>query len=244
MSGAERGRQVVRFAVALMVLAAAIALAHGGSISRNFGEPQWEDEHFFGHEQTHIHGVTDAFQHGSYWKGLYRPLSTNLYYHAGKELFDHDRRVYHALSAVLFLVNALLAFWVLRSLAPYWFSLAVAVLFATRFASAEVPLYTSQMQSLLPVFFALLALKAYVVGLKRQVHPGFMALAAVLTFAALLSKESMVTLAPLCVLLALVFRSWWQRPAPASRRAREAGCWRCRWSRPGCGGCWPGTFWP
>lgn len=185
-------------------LCVAIAVVHGGTIARNFGAVHWEDPLFFRHVQK-ISSPMEAFQQGSFWKGLYRPLSTNLYYYVGREWFGHRLTVYHAVNAALYLVNSLLAFWVCRSLASFGFSLAVAVLFTTRLANAEVPLYTSQIQSLLPVTFALLGLKSFTAALGRRHDVAWAGIAAACVLLALFSKESMVVL-PAIYLVVAVFR--------------------------------------
>ena len=118
----------------LTVLASVVGITFSGRIVRNFGQPHWEDKLFFGHVER-MDSIAETFRHGSYWKGLYRPLSTNLYYYVGHRVFAHHLPVYHALNVASFLMNALLAFWVCRSFASVPASLAVAALFGSRLAS-------------------------------------------------------------------------------------------------------------
>jgi hypothetical protein len=189
-------------------------VTYGVAIRENFGRPQQEDAFFF----QHVSGITstlDTFRHGSYWSGLYRPLSTNLYYRLGHLWFGDRLTVYHTLNLFFFVANAILAFLLCRTFAPYPFALAVSLLFSTRLASTEVVLYTSHMQSLLPVFFSLLALLAYVSALRRGYAPLYFCLSLVCVLLGLLSKEAVISL-PLICLVFLVVRpdtTWWRADA-------------------------------
>lgn len=202
------------------MLGAGIAAVFGEAIRKNFDVEQWEDPLFFRYQRRYIASLADAFEHGSYWRGLYRPLSTNLYYFVGDALFDHDLRVYHSLAVALYFVNTLLAYWVCRSFLSFRPALAVSLLFATRAANTETLLYTTQMQTLLPATFALLALKAYLSALARDNEPKRFALAALCVLLALSSKESMVAQPVLLLVLAFA-----RPPRGALPRGRVALAW-------------------
>jgi hypothetical protein len=80
------------------------------------------------------------------------------------------------------------------------------------------------MQSLLPVFFALLGLKAYLAALKRRYQPGYAALAALCVLLGLFSKESIVVLPLIFLLFALVWVHEEQSPrAPLRRKLAVVG---------------------
>jgi len=81
-------------------------------------------------------------------------------------------------------------------------ALIVALLFASRLANTETMLYTSQMQTLMPVTFSLLAIKAYLEALDRDYHPGLLVASTAFVFLGLLCKETVVTIPPLCLLFA------------------------------------------
>lgn len=197
-SGQRRAHALRCAGWALLVLAAHVAavwLAFGDAIARNFQRPQWEDGRFFHYTATRVHSLADAFALGSYWPGLYRPLSTNVYYWLGRLAWHDDLGTYHAINVALFVVNGLLAYQVCRTLLSRGLSLLVSLLLCTRSASVEVVLYSSQMQSLLPAFFSLLALWAYLrAGDARRGRGALFAAAAAATLLALLSKEAAVTL--------------------------------------------------
>lgn len=168
----------------------------GQAIRENFHRAEWEDPHFFQFTAAHIHSVADAFAYGSYFRGLYRPLSTNLYYWLGRLAWHNDLGVYHSLNVALYVANALLVYRVCRRFLSPGLSLLVSLLFSTRSAHVEVLLYTSQIQTLLPMFFSLLALDAYLAASDSRRGRALLlgAAAALATLLALLSKESSVTL--------------------------------------------------
>jgi len=206
-------RVFLRVLLLIVLVGATIALFFHQPIANNFKTSQWEDIMFFSHDQKTT--FADAFRSGSYWRGLYRPLSTNVYYHVARmlgedPLIDH-LGICHTVSVALFAINVLLAFWVCRSFWSYSAALIVALLFASRLSNTETMLYTSQMQTLLPVTFSLLAIKAYLAALERDYHPGLLVSSTAFVFLGLLCKETVVTIPPLCLLFAFAL-------APSSSR--------------------------
>ena len=163
----------------------AFVLVHGGRIRANFAAPQWEDKLFLGHVAKNVHSLGDVFTHGSFWTGLYRPLSTNLFYY----VVGDRMRALHAILLIVHLINLFLLYRVARLVLSEWYATLACVLFASRFAHAEVVLYASQMQTLLPETFTLLALLAYARG-RDWKH---LTLACGAIVLALLAKESSVT---------------------------------------------------
>jgi hypothetical protein len=198
---------------ALILLA--FVLLHGGRILANFGAPQWEDKLFLGHVAKNVHSLGDVFTHGSFWTGLYRPLSTNLFY-----FLAGDRvRALHAMLLIVHVINLFLLYRFARLLLSEWYATFACVLFASRFAHAEVVLYGSQMQTLLPETFTLLALLAYAHGLARNRNWMHLALACGAIVLALLAKESSVTVFAMLLASRLFFSgdrrslAYWIAPA-------------------------------
>ena len=202
--------RLARFLVLIALVGATIALVYHESIASNFDKSEWEDQLFFTNDQGFT-TVADAFQRSSYWRGLYRPLSTNVYYHLARMLGEDPvtprLAICHVVSIGVFALNVILAFWVCRSFWSYTAALIVALLFCSRVASTETMLYTSQMQTLLPVTFSLLAIKAYLAALERDYDPGLLGASTVFVFLGLLCKESVVMIPPLCLVFALALAS-------------------------------------
>jgi dolichyl-phosphate-mannose-protein mannosyltransferase len=197
------------------LILAAVALVHGGRIVANFSAPQWEDKLFLGHVAKNVHSLGDVFTHGSFWTGLYRPLSTNLFYF----LIGDRIRALHVALLIVHLVNLFLLYRVARCLLSEWYATFACVLFASRLAHAEAVLYASQMQTLLPETFTLLALWAYARGLERNRDWKHLALACAAIVLAFLAKESSVTVFAVLLAYRLFFAgdrrqlAYWITPA-------------------------------
>lgn len=164
---ARVSRWLARILLAIVVVVTATLATHGSYVWARFGTPQWEDARFFAHV-AEMRGVEDAMTRGSAWEGLYRPLSTNVYYLLGAHLFDHSLRVYHSLNITLFCINGLLAYLIARFFVRDAAALFCAACFASRQASSEILIYTVQMQTVLPAFFSLAALLAWLVAVRRD----------------------------------------------------------------------------
>lgn len=201
----------------MAVAAAAGSLAHGPEVVRNLPRYHWEDWRFFRHAKEHVHSPLDCFTQPSAWPGLYRPLSTNCYYLAGRALWGNRVAPYHVFNAVVFLVNVLLLFAVARRLLPLPLALVAAALWASRVAHRQVLLYTSEFQALGSTFFALaalcLALPPRASGARPAQGRAREAAALIAFAAALLSKESTVALPVIVTAATFLFgaRGWWRR---------------------------------
>jgi hypothetical protein len=194
-------------------------ITHGGAVARNLHRHHWEDFRFFRHTRAQVHSVTDCFTRPSAWPGLYRPLSTNCYYLAGRALWGNRVAPYHLVNAAAYLVNGVLLFVIARQLLPAALALLVPALWASRVALRQVLLYTSEFQALCATFFSLLAL-ALALPPRVQGEKGaggtWREAAALLAFAAaLLSKESAVVLPAIVSAATWLFGSRrWRRDLP------------------------------
>jgi hypothetical protein len=193
----------IRGFVATVVVVAATLGTHASYLWQRFGTPQWEDGRFFTHIAS-IHGFAEAMTRGSAWEGLYRPLSTNVYYLVGSRVFHHSLTVYHSLNVALFLANGMLAYAIARLFIGAPAAVLCAACFVSRQAASETLIYSVQMQTLLPAFFSLVAMLAWLVAIRRDYAVRPAVLAAVLVGLALLAKEASVGLSAILVLLSLV----------------------------------------
>ncbi len=197
--------------VAALAIGLAFALVHGGRALENLGVAHWEDSAFMRHNASNVHSLADCFTERPLWPGLYRPLTTNLYYYLGRVLFGNRMEVYHCVNIALYLANALLLYLICRKLLPGWWALAPPVLFASRFSHVEVVLNTCEAQTLLAVFFTLLALRLFMEA--RQGARGWYALSLVAYGLALLSKETSLVFPAILLAYGLLFdeRRAWRR---------------------------------
>lgn len=202
------------WALALAAILAATALVHGAEVARNLPRYHWEDWRFFRHTRENVHSPLDCFTQPSAWPGLYRPLTTNCYYLAGRALWGNRVAPYHVFNAGVYVLNALLLFAIARRLLPFPLAVAAAALWASRAAHRQVLLYTSEFQALGSTFFALLALAlALPPRISRGARGNSTAreAAALAAFAAaLLGKESMVALPAIVTAASWIFgaRQW------------------------------------
>lgn len=160
-------------------------------VTHYWSQTEWEDRVFFEYEPGMT--VGQALTEKQVWPGRYAPVSTNLYYVAMRGLGEDENHlgICHAISVALYALNMWLAYWVCCGFWPKWWALAVVLLWGSRFANVETMLWTCQMQSLMPVTFALLAMRV-----RREPLA-----ATAFTFLALMSKESMVVLPFILVLM-------------------------------------------
>jgi hypothetical protein len=199
------------------VAAAGASLAHGSAVARNLPRYHWEDWRFFRHTREHVHSPVDCFTQPSAWPGLYRPLSTNCYYLAGRALWGNRVAPYHVFNAAVFVVNALLLFALARRLLPLPLALVAVGLWTSRVAPRQVLLYTSEFQALGSTFFALvallLALPPRLAGAPPETSRAREAGALAAFAAALLSKESTVALPAVVTAATWLYgaRPWWKR---------------------------------
>jgi hypothetical protein len=176
---------------AVLIVLAAMGVAHGRTVIRNLPRHHWEDWRFFRHNKAHIASLADGFTQPSVWPGLYRPLSTNIYYYVGRRLFGTRVEAYHLVNAAVFAANAVLLFLVGRRWLPGAWSLLPPLLFASRVAHDQVLCFTSEFQALSSVFLTLVATLLFLEGRARESRR--LELAALAPFAlALLCKETSV----------------------------------------------------
>src|SRR6266481_3566605 len=74
-------RRLVRYTLVVVLSSVALAYTHGARIRDNWHKQHWEDRIFFQYNHDIVHSWADCFLHRGLWSGLYRPLTTNLYYH-------------------------------------------------------------------------------------------------------------------------------------------------------------------
>ena len=174
---------------------AAFAVAHGPRVVRNLPKRHWEDSRHFRHNRAEVHSLADCFRKPSAWPGgaeaTYRPLSGNLYYLAGRTLFANRLEVYHAIDAVVYVVNGVLLLLISRRLLPDPWSMLPPVLFVSRLAHMQVFTDTSEFDTLSYVTFGLLGLHSFLVA-RASERRGGEVVTAVAFGLALLCKEPAV----------------------------------------------------
>lgn len=192
-----------------------LGLTHGTSLAENFGRRHWEDRRFFVHNRDQVGSWSQAFTVSGAWPGLYRPLSTNVYYRAGRLWWNNRIEIYQAINAALLGATALLLLELSLRVLPAPAALLPPVLMASRHASAQLPLQSCEFQGLSAGVLSLLAFLLWTRGVER----GSRALEAAglgAVAAALLCKESAVSTVALFALHGLLARwpaAHWRRLA-------------------------------
>ncbi len=193
-----------------LLLFLVITVAHGARIQQNWSQLHWEDQLFFDHARQAVDTAHNCWTQPSLWPGLYRPLTTNCYYFLGGHLFNHQIEYYHAINVLVYALNALLLYALVRRLlAPLYAALAMT-LFASRSAHAEVVTNTAEFQVLAATTFALVALLCFVMAIEEH-RWRFLPLVYLFMLLALLSKEAKIALIPLLPLYVWLFarpRRW------------------------------------
>lgn len=208
---AGRRTRVIGIALTLLVL----TLNHGPTLAENFGRRHWEDRRFFVHNRNQVGSWSQAFTVSGAWPGLYRPLSTNVYYRAGRLWWDNRIEVYQAINAALLGGTALLLLEVSLRVLPAPAAFLPPLLMASRRASAQLPVESCEFQGLSAGALSLLAFLLWTRGVERGSRAaeaaGLGALAA-----ALLCKESAVSTVALFALHGVLARwpaAHWRRLA-------------------------------
>lgn len=151
----------LRYITALFILSAAFAFVHGTHAKQNLSAVHWEDRAFLTHSQSQIQNVWDAFSKRGFWPGLYRPISTNLYYFVGRTLSESPVPLFHVINVLSILANAFLLLLIAQRFASFWWALLAATIFLTRQSQIEIVLHTCEFQVLSSTFFGFLALLFY-----------------------------------------------------------------------------------
>ena len=158
--------------VGILLVLASFAVAHGPRLIHNLPRHHWEDGRHFHHNREQIHSLVECFTRPSAWPGgaeaTYRPLSTNVYYFAGRSLFGNRVGVYHAIEAITHLVNALLLFLLCRELLPWPWSLVPPILFVSRLALGQDIAYTSNFDTLSYATFGFAGLLSFALARRSE----------------------------------------------------------------------------
>src|SRR5271156_4802367 len=192
------------YALATVLCIAGLAAAHLSRIIENWHTTQWEDSLFFRYNDAHIYSLTDCFVKGGPWPGLYRPLSTNLYYYLGSRLLDNRVESYHVVNLVFVILNAVLLFRLAELLLGTWCAMIPAVLFASRIAMVEVVLNTCEFQGLSYTFFTIISVDLFVRSYRSD-SAWPLTLSAFAFVLALFSKESAIVLPAVLVVYGWLF---------------------------------------
>jgi hypothetical protein len=194
----------------LALVVAAFAIVHGQHAMANISVVHWEDTVFLRHNTAAIRTLGDCFTKRPVWPGLYRPLTTNLYYYLGRTLFSDRIEAYHLVNVVLYLANGLLLYLICTSFFPGFWALVPPTVFVSRYAHIEVVYNTCEFQTLLSVFFTFLAFNLFIMArMRRRLLLEVLSIGAFVL--ALLSKETAVVFPALLLAYGRLFdkrRAW------------------------------------
>ena len=196
--------RLLTYILVVVLCGASLAAAHGSWIVHNWHQLQDEDEMFFQHNTAQIHSVLDCFDKPSAWHGLYRPLTTNLYFYLGRKVLHNRIEVYHSINLVFVILNALLLYRLAESFLGPWWAIVPSLLFVSRFAMVEVVLNACEFQGLLYVFFTLLSVNLFIRSRKFDSVP-LLTLSAVAFSLALISKESAIVMPAILIAYGRLF---------------------------------------
>lgn len=201
--------------IALSAIVLAFAIVHGGRVRENLTATHWEDIAFMRHNASNVHSLRECFTERPLWPGLYRPLTTNLYYYVGRVAFGNRIEVYHGINVCLYLANALLLYFVCVRLLPRWWALIPPVLLVSRISHVEVILNTCEIQTLLSVFMGLAAFALFIAA-RRGRGRVLYALSLAAYCLALLAKETALMFPALLAAYGVLYdsRSAWRHYLP------------------------------
>lgn len=192
------------YVLVAVLCAAGLAAAHGSRIVDNWHVAQWEDGIFFGYNVQQIHSPRDCFEKAGPWPGLYRPLTTNLYYYLGSKALNNRVEAYHSINLVFVILNGVLLYRLAESFVGPWWATIPAVLFSSRLAMVEVVLHTCEFQGLLYAFFTILSVDLFIRSRKSD-SSRLLTLSALAFVLALFSKESAIVLPALLIVYGKLF---------------------------------------
>jgi hypothetical protein len=156
--GDREGQVVPRTGLAALLATVALACVHGRRLVQNLGQAQWEDGLFFRYTREHVHTLVDCFRLPGPYPGLYRPLTTNLFYLVGLRVFGENVVGYHLICVLLVVLNATLLYQIAFRLLHSRWALLAPMVFASRLANVEVVTHSCEFQTLFSVFWALACL--------------------------------------------------------------------------------------
>jgi len=148
--------------VALAVILAGTVAVQGPTIRKTFHQRFWEDGLFIEVARQYIHSFVNCFTAPSLHAGLYRPLSTHCYYYLTQNVLGLDVEYLKVISIAFYVANAFLFFLICKQLMGWKWALIPVVLCVTRRSDYDLVSLTVEYQTLLSVFYGLLAVYSFV----------------------------------------------------------------------------------
>ena len=200
----RRTPSLAQILLAFATIGLCLALAHSQRIADSWHKTDGEDWDFFSYDKNNISSLGDCFMKRGFFPGLYRPLSTNLYYHLGGKLFGHRSEAYHAINLALLVLNGFLLYYLATLFFPPYIALVPPAFFVSRISHLEVVVNICECQSLLATFFSLLALNLFFWGRSRE-RFGLELAALPCLVLAFLSKESSFAVPAILMVFGMLF---------------------------------------
>lgn len=209
---ASSGNKVLRDIIVIIVLTILIVIAYYPALQGEF--TNWDDNHYVSeNEQMHVFSpgyAKDCFTR--FEIGNYHPL-TMISLSLNFDPINPDPYPYHVTNLVLHILNTLLVLLLIRKLGfNDVVAIVTAVLFGIQATRVESVAWISARKEVLSGFFFLLTLLSYVYYYQSGKWR-FYLLSVILFIFALLSKATVVVLAPLLVLTDI-----WIRRSPVEKR--------------------------
>lgn len=182
-------RRILRYAGVALLIVACLALTHGKSIAPTYHLAHWEDVEFMKYVHTYVHSFPQCFTAPPLYPGIYRPLTTSLYYYLGSKAFGIRVEPLKVFNMFFFVANVFLVFLIAELLFSFRWALLPAIVFASRSAHHDLAIVTVEFQSLLSVFYGLLALYLFIRS-RREDRRALEIMSYVFFSLSLFSKES------------------------------------------------------
>jgi hypothetical protein len=199
----------VEVVVAAVVVTGCLAATHARRLPDTFHERYYEERAFEQHNRRFVHSPLDCFTAPSYYPGLYRPLTTSLYYYLGHLLWRDRPEAYKVVNYVFLIANGVLLFLLCRRFVALAWALVAAALFASRRAHLGVVLISVEFQTLLAVFYSLWMLYFFIRA-RREGRSSFEVLSYICFVMALLSKEPSVAMVVVVLAWGRLFDDKWK----------------------------------